>query len=66
MLRHMRTTINLPDGLILQAKKAALEEKTTLTEVIAKGKGKMPAFGAKLKPDEIKQLVAYIRSMPKK
>lgn len=31
----MRTTINLPDDLILQAKKAALEGKTTLTEVIA-------------------------------
>ena len=39
---------------------------TELTEVIAKGKGKMPAFGARLKPDDIKQLVAYIRAMPKK
>ena len=35
MLRHMRTTINLPDDLILRAKKAALESKTTLTEIIA-------------------------------
>jgi hypothetical protein len=35
MLRHMRTTINLPDELILQAKRAALESDTTLTEVIA-------------------------------
>ena len=34
MLRHMRTTINLPDDLILQAKKAALEAYTTLTEII--------------------------------
>jgi hypothetical protein len=34
MLRHMRTTINLPDDLILQAKKAALEADTTLTEII--------------------------------
>jgi hypothetical protein len=31
----MRTTINLPDDLILQAKKAALEADTTLTEIIA-------------------------------
>ncbi|HWZ56956.1 MAG TPA: DUF2191 domain-containing protein [Verrucomicrobiae bacterium] len=31
----MRTTINLPDSLVSQAKKAALEEDTTLTEVIA-------------------------------
>lgn len=30
----MRTTINLPDGLILEAKRAALEQDTTLTEVI--------------------------------
>jgi hypothetical protein len=30
----MRTTINLPDDLILQAKKAALESDTTLTEII--------------------------------
>jgi len=35
MLKHMRTTINLPDDLILQAKKAALEANTTLTEIIA-------------------------------
>ena len=31
----MRTTINLPDDLILQAKKVALEADTTLTEIIA-------------------------------
>jgi len=31
----MRTTINLPDELIQQAKKAALEADTTLTEIIA-------------------------------
>ena len=35
MLKHMRTTINLPDDLVLQAKKAALEADTTLTEIIA-------------------------------
>jgi len=31
----MRTTINLPDGLLAQAKRMALERGTTLTEVIA-------------------------------
>jgi len=36
-----------------------------LTEVIAKGKGKMPAFGSKIKPDDVKKLVAYIRALPK-
>jgi cytochrome c6 len=37
-----------------------------LTTIIAKGKNKMPAFEGKLKPEEIKGLVAYIRSMAKK
>ena len=37
-----------------------------LAEVIAKGAGKMPAFGKKLNPDVIKSLVAYIRALPKK
>lgn len=35
MLKHMRTTINLPDELIQRAKRAALDADTTLTEVIA-------------------------------
>jgi hypothetical protein len=34
MLVCMRTTINLPDELIQQAKRAALEADTTLTEII--------------------------------
>lgn len=37
-----------------------------LAEFITQGKGKMPAFGKKLKPDDIKQLVAYIREMATK
>src|SRR5215467_13254652 len=31
-----------------------------LAEVIEKGKGKMPKYGASLNPDEIKSMVAYI------
>jgi mono/diheme cytochrome c family protein len=31
--------------------------------VITKGRGKMPAFGAKIKPDGVTNLVAYIRSI---
>lgn len=62
---------NTTSGKALGAKDLASSEvqkksDAELTEVIAKGKGKMPAFGAKLKPDDIKQLVAYIRAMPKK
>jgi len=34
-----------------------------LKDAIEKGKGKMPAYGKSLKPDEIQGLVAYIRSL---
>jgi cytochrome c6 len=37
-----------------------------LTAIIADGKGKMPAYGKSLKPDQVKDLVAYIRSFGKK
>jgi mono/diheme cytochrome c family protein len=36
-----------------------------LTDIITNGKEKMPKYGASLKPDEIKGLVAYIRTMKK-
>jgi cytochrome c6 len=60
-----------PTGKSLGAKDLAsgeVQKKTDedLTEVITKGTGKMPAFGTKIKPDQIKQLVAYIRALPKK
>jgi mono/diheme cytochrome c family protein len=37
-----------------------------LTAVISDGKGKMPAYGKRPKPDQVKDLLAYIRSMGKK
>ncbi len=38
-----------------------------LTEIIAKGKNKMPGYEKSLKPNEIRGLVAYVRSLaPKK
>ena len=37
-----------------------------LSETIEKGKGKMPAYGKSLKPEQIKDLVAYIRQLAKK
>jgi cytochrome c6 len=37
-----------------------------LTAITADGKGKMPAYGKSLKPDQIKDLVDYIRSLAKK
>ena len=36
-----------------------------LAGIIEKGKGKMPGYGKSLKPDEIKDMVAYIRGMAK-
>jgi mono/diheme cytochrome c family protein len=37
-----------------------------LGEEIAKGKGKMPAYAKSLNADQIKDLVAYIRTLAKK
>jgi mono/diheme cytochrome c family protein len=36
-----------------------------LAEIIEKGKGKMPKYGASMKPEEIKEMVAYIRTLAK-
>ena len=60
-----------PSGKALKAEdlRSELIQKKTdaeLAAVITNGKGKMPAFGKKLKPDQIAQLVAYIRALPKK
>jgi cytochrome c6 len=58
-------------GKALHAKdlrSAEVQAKTdaALTEVITKGKGKMPAFGAKIPADDVTKLVAYIRNLAKK
>jgi cytochrome c6 len=60
-----------PTGRALKAKDLRSDEvqknsDSELTEVITKGRNKMPAFGQKLKPDQIQQLVAYIRHIAKK
>jgi cytochrome c6 len=36
-----------------------------LTAVITNGKGKMPAYGKSLKPEQVKDLVAFIRTLKK-
>src|SRR5580704_3219893 len=36
-----------------------------LTDIITNGKNKMPKYGATLKPEDIKGLVAYIRTLKK-
>ena len=37
-----------------------------LTDLVTKGKGKMPAYGKTLKEDDIKGLVAYVRELAQK
>ena len=37
-----------------------------LSTLIENGKGKMPAYSKSLKPEEIKDLVSYLRSLAKK
>ena len=37
-----------------------------LSAIISNGKNKMPAYGKSLKPDQIKELVAYLRTLGKK
>lgn len=60
-----------PTGKAMHAKDLRSDEvqkqsDAALAEVISKGKGKMPAFGAKIKPDDVTKLVAYIRALPNK
>jgi cytochrome c6 len=60
-----------PTGKALHAKDLRSDEvqkqsDAELAEVITKGRGKMPSFGAKLKPDDVTKLVGYIRSMANK
>jgi mono/diheme cytochrome c family protein len=42
------------------------ETDAQLTEIIVKGKNKMPAYDKKLSEAEIKDVVAYVRSLCKK
>jgi mono/diheme cytochrome c family protein len=50
----------------LRSDEVQKQTDAALSEVITKGRGKMPAFGAKIKPDGIEKLVAYIRSLAAK
>ena len=60
-----------PTGKALKAKDLRSDEvqkvsDADLAAVITNGRGKMPAFGKKLKPEDITALVQYIRGLPKK
>jgi cytochrome c6 len=49
----------------LRSEEVQRQSDEALSEVITKGKGKMPAFGAKIKPDDVKKLAAYLRELPR-
>ena len=49
----------------LRSEEVQKQTDAELAEVITKGRGKMPAFGGKIKPDDVKKLVAYLRALPK-
>jgi cytochrome c6 len=60
-----------PTGKALHAKDLRSQEVQTksdaeLADVITKGNGGMPAFGARLASEDVQKLVAYIRDLAKK
>src|SRR5438270_11577313 len=62
---------NSASGKALKAKDLRSDEvqkksDAELIDGISKGQGKMPAFGKKLKPEQIQQLVSYVRQLAKK
>jgi hypothetical protein len=55
----MRTTIDLPDDLIRRAKKRALEEGTTLTEIIGDALREALAKSPRKNPRKRVKLITY-------
>jgi hypothetical protein len=55
----MKITINLPDDLMLQAKKAALEADTTLTEIIANALREALAKSRQRTPKKKFEIITY-------
>lgn len=50
----------------LRSPEVQKQTDTELTTVITKGKNKMPSYEKTLKPEEIKAVVAFMRSIAKK
>jgi mono/diheme cytochrome c family protein len=60
-----------PTGKALKVRSFASPETAKMSDdelaaIITNGKEKMPKYGASLKPEEVKDLVVYIRSFAKK
>ena len=59
-----------PTGKALHAKDLRSDEvqkqtDAALSESIAKGKGKMPAFGTRLSADDLTKMVVFVRTLKK-
>lgn len=52
-----------PKELDLTSEDSAEDSDEELTKVIVDGKNKMPAYGKKMKAEEIKSVVEYLRSL---
>ena len=50
----------------LRSEDVQKQSDADLNRIIAKGKDKMPAYSGKLKPEQIEQLVSYIRELATK
>jgi cytochrome c6 len=60
------TTVGKADKIRdLGSAEVQAQSDTDLTTIISTGKGKMPAYGKSLKPEQVKDLVAYIRTLKK-
>lgn len=59
----MGQKLNIRD---LHSAEVQKQSDAELSQLIAQGKGKMPAFGKKLNADQIKLLAVYIRELGKK
>jgi cytochrome c6 len=58
------TAVGKADGIRdLGSAAVQAQSDTALTAIVASGKGKMPAYGKSLKPEQIASLVTYIRSL---
>ena len=52
-----------PVTLNLVSKESVAKKDADLEAITAKGQGKMPAYEKQLKPEDIKGLISYIRSL---
>ena len=53
-------------ALNLASEKTAAMKDDELLKAIKSGKGKMPAYAQKLKPEELKAVLEYVRGLPAK